>query len=94
VDRRERAERELPQMEIEEADEVHVLFDVLSYKSDRKYRVNLALQTCSCPDNAERGNKCKHVFAVELCGYRPKHSAVEEHLEKSEWKPSEDFTWF
>jgi len=94
MDRKERAKSQLPQMEIEEADDVYVLFDVISYKSDKKYRVNLALGICSCLDNAGRGNKCKHVFAVEMLRYDPKHSAVEEYLEKEDWKPSKGFTWF
>src|SRR4051794_19140893 len=30
------------------------------------YRVNPVAGTCTCPDHAETGFKCKHVFAVEF----------------------------
>lgn len=30
------------------------------------YRVNLTANTCTCPDYAERGQKCKHQYAAEF----------------------------
>jgi transposase len=35
-------------------------------KSETLYRVNLRDQTCTCPDHAEAGQKCKHLYAVEI----------------------------
>ncbi len=32
----------------------------------KDYRVNVRNQSCSCPDHAETGLKCKHLFAVEF----------------------------
>lgn len=34
--------------------------------TDRVYRVNPTAGTCTCPDHAEGGFKCKHVYAVEF----------------------------
>ena len=34
--------------------------------TDKLYRVNANAGTCTCPDHAETGTKCKHVFAVEF----------------------------
>jgi len=33
---------------------------------EKTYRVNPTKQTCTCPDHAENGHKCKHLFAVEI----------------------------
>ena len=33
--------------------------------AEKMYRVNLAKQTCTCPDHQEAGHKCKHIYAVE-----------------------------
>ena len=33
---------------------------------DRHYRVDPKQQTCTCPDHAEAGHKCKHIYAVEI----------------------------
>jgi transposase len=30
------------------------------------YRVDPVKQTCTCPDHAEAGHKCKHIYAVEF----------------------------
>jgi SWIM zinc finger len=34
--------------------------------AERVYRVNVELQTCTCPDHQEAGFKCKHLYAVEF----------------------------
>ena len=34
--------------------------------AERLYRVNPTEGTCTCPDHAETGAKCKHVYAVEF----------------------------
>jgi transposase len=34
--------------------------------SDKRYRVDVKAGTCTCPDHAETGSKCKHVYAVEF----------------------------
>jgi transposase len=34
--------------------------------AERIYRVNPTAQTCTCPDHAEAGQKCKHLYAVEI----------------------------
>jgi hypothetical protein len=34
--------------------------------TDKLYRVNPTAGTCTCPDHAETGFKCKHVYAVEF----------------------------
>src|SRR5437763_16515486 len=39
---------------------------VPSQSSTEIYRVNVQTQTCTCPDHKESGNKCKHLFAVEI----------------------------
>src|SRR6266852_2699192 len=33
---------------------------------ERTYKVDPQQQTCTCPDHAENGHKCKHIFAVEF----------------------------
>jgi uncharacterized Zn finger protein len=30
------------------------------------YNVNFTRETCTCYDNAEAGNKCKHIWAAQL----------------------------
>jgi Transposase DDE domain len=35
-------------------------------KGETLYHVNTTEQTCTCPDHAESGHKCKHIFAVEF----------------------------
>lgn len=30
------------------------------------YKVNFTRETCTCYDNAEAGNKCKHIWAAQL----------------------------
>src|SRR2546422_1643280 len=32
--------------------------------SDKKYTVDPMKGTCTCPDHAENGHRCKHLFAV------------------------------
>jgi hypothetical protein len=39
---------------------------VPSQSKDMTYRVNPTAGTCTCPDHAETGQKCKHVYAVEF----------------------------
>src|ERR1700686_4657505 len=39
---------------------------VPSQSCDKTYSVNPVAQTCTCPDHAEWGHKCKHLFAVEI----------------------------
>lgn len=34
--------------------------------AERMYRVNVGAGTCTCPDFMERGEKCKHQYAVEF----------------------------
>src|SRR4051794_21446627 len=34
--------------------------------AERLSRVNVASQTCTCPDHQEGGFKCKHLYAVEF----------------------------
>ncbi len=34
--------------------------------AERMYRVDPVKQTCTCPDHSEAGQKCKHLFAVEI----------------------------
>jgi transposase len=34
--------------------------------TDKLYRVDAKAGTCTCPDHAETGTKCKHVYAVEF----------------------------
>lgn len=34
--------------------------------AERIYRVDPDKQTCTCPDHAESGHKCKHIFAVQF----------------------------
>jgi transposase len=34
--------------------------------SDKQYMVNVKAGTCTCPDHAETGLKCKHLYAVEF----------------------------
>jgi hypothetical protein len=34
--------------------------------AEKTYRVNVQAGTCTCPDHAETGFKCKHVYAVEF----------------------------
>jgi transposase len=41
--------------------------------SERVYRVNVAMQTCTCPDHQEAGFKCKHLYAVEFTLRREVH---------------------
>jgi hypothetical protein len=38
------------------------------------YRVNVGAQTCTCPDHADTGFKCKHLFAVEFTMKREHHT--------------------
>lgn len=35
-------------------------------KGETIYQVNPSKQTCTCPDHAESGHKCKHLYAVEF----------------------------
>jgi transposase len=42
--------------------------------SDRIYRVDAAKQTCTCPDHLDAGQKCKHIFAVEITAKREVHA--------------------
>jgi hypothetical protein len=39
----------------------------------RYYRVNLAEQTCECPDHQHRGERCKHLIAAEIAAKRRCH---------------------
>jgi transposase len=39
---------------------------VPSQSGEKIYHVNPQAQTCTCPDHAEAGHKCKHLFAVEI----------------------------
>lgn len=39
---------------------------VPSQSGQQIYTVNIAAQTCTCPDHAESGHKCKHIYAVEF----------------------------
>src|SRR5260370_12431798 len=39
---------------------------VPSQQGERIYTVDPMKQTCTCPDHAEAGHKCKHIFAVEF----------------------------
>ncbi len=34
--------------------------------TEKIYAVDLKAQTCTCPDHAENGHKCKHIYAVEF----------------------------
>ena len=36
----------------------------------KKYEVNLARQTCTCPDHTDAGAKCKHIHAAEMASRR------------------------
>src|ERR1043166_8124154 len=42
-------------------------------KGETVYRVDPAKQTCTCPDHAEAGHKCKHLYAVEFTVKREFH---------------------
>src|SRR5215213_10141985 len=33
---------------------------------ERTYRVNVTLQTCTCLDHTDGGEKCKHLYAAEF----------------------------
>lgn len=57
ADRRERAERE--DMTVD-----HLGGDAYLVKGE--YEVDLADETCTCPDHRQRGAHCKHLFGVEL----------------------------
>lgn len=35
-------------------------------KNETVYHVNPTAKTCTCPDHAESGHKCKHLYAVEI----------------------------
>jgi predicted nucleic acid-binding Zn finger protein len=104
MDRKERAKKELHLLEIVDIEDnnTHTLFDVINKKKGSQYRVNLALGNCSCPDNAERGNMCKHVWSVKLMGYEPKYTVEEFPIQdessreeiKERWRPGKDFAWF
>ena len=39
---------------------------VPSQSGERIYTVDPAKQTCTCPDHVEKGEKCKHLYAVEF----------------------------
>src|ERR1700683_1049784 len=39
---------------------------VPSQNGERIYTVDPVKQTCTCPDHAEGGFKCKHIYAVEF----------------------------
>jgi transposase len=41
-------------------------FLVPSMSGNGRYVVNPAANTCTCPDHATRGCKCKHLYAVEM----------------------------
>src|SRR6266702_3682706 len=41
--------------------------------AERIYRVDPVKQTCTCPDHAETGHKCKHLYAVEFTANREYH---------------------
>ena len=43
---------------------------VPSQSNETIYRVNAEKQTCTCPDHAEAGFKCKHLYAVEFTAKR------------------------
>jgi transposase len=47
---------------------------VPSQSSEMLYRVNLELQTCTCPDHQEAGFKCKHLYAAEFTMKREVHA--------------------
>jgi transposase len=38
--------------------------------SDKVYRVDPRENTCTCPDHAENGHRCKHLFAVSIVSKR------------------------
>ena len=40
----------------------------------KSYVVNVKAGTCTCPDHAETGSKCKHVYAVEFTMKREHHA--------------------
>lgn len=39
---------------------------VPSQSGEKIYQVDPVKQTCTCPDHTERGEKCKHLYAVEF----------------------------
>jgi transposase len=39
---------------------------VPSQSGERIYQVDPKAQTCTCPDHKEAGQKCKHIYAVEI----------------------------
>ena len=39
---------------------------VPSQSGEKIDKVDLMAQTCTCPDHAEAGHKCKHLYAVEF----------------------------
>ena len=55
------------------------LWRVPSQSGGGNYSVNLERVYCSCPDFAEHGNECKHIFAVKF-----QVTKTERHADGSE----------
>lgn len=53
------------------------LWLVPSQSGQGKYKVNSDEQSCSCPDFDFRGEKCKHIYAVECTIERTKTTVIE-----------------
>lgn len=67
---------------------------------NRRYQVDLAGPSCTCPDFRQRKIKCKHIWRVEMEGYeRPVNGPDSSSIfcapsDPDKWRPDNDFVWF
>jgi len=96
-DRLSRAKKEFHTYYIEPSGGNPFEYKVWNSNRSRIYAVNIQKQGCTCPDSWKHGNKCKHIFAVELYEdtYR-QEDPVENYMKGyiGDWQPSKTFTWF
>jgi len=60
------------------------LYEVPSQKGRGVYTVDLAEETCTCPDFTIRGIKCKHIVAVALNRIEPSQDRAPRIADYSE----------
>ena len=63
-------------------------------KATKKYRVNVEKGTCTCADQAEWGNKCKHLYAAEIVCRRDGNATFpDEDVDLDVKKPTYKQNW-
>lgn len=96
ANRKIKAQEEYYQMRVEP---LHKPYQFKVHGKTGIYEVDIRRQTCTCPDHKERQVKCKHIWRVELEGYKFSQESeapcrASLNSKAANWKPDGDFAWF